>query len=165
VRYDNNQYGIFPSSVILRSKVLYEFFYPAKEKIMKKIIAITLLIVSFSGSLSAQEVKKTAAVIAEGTFVAGYIDNGAFLNFTGPSLRIVQKPAWALSLGMLPGLRVKKDNAVSPAKKNSSIWPSLGAGLTYTFGHMALQLPLYYNTKTTTTDGKWVIGLGIGYKF
>ena len=109
--------------------------------------------------------RKAKAVLAEGTVVAGYVDKGAFINFTGPSLKWSHKPTWSLAIGVLPSLKIKEDKSVAPAKKNSAFTPSLGFGFTYTYKHLALQVPLYYSAKTASADGKWNIGIGAGYKF
>ena len=71
----------------------------------------------------------------------------------------------SFSLGMVPGLRYKEDVTPRPAKKNSEVTPSLGFALTFSFKHIALQIPIYYSPKSTTADGKWNPGIGLGYKF
>lgn len=96
----------------------------------------------------------------DGVIVAGYVDNGAFLNFTGPSISLTIKKSKIL-LGMLPSLRYKEDNGIF---KNSPITPNLGVGLTYCYKMIAFQVPLYYNAKTSTANGRWNIGLGIGVR-
>lgn len=103
-------------------------------------------------------------VVFDGVLVAGYADQGAFINFAGPAVRLTGKPL-SLSLGMLPSLRIKKDQSAKDLPKNSAITPSLGAGLTFCYGRLALQVPIYYNAKTAVSDGKWVVGGGIGYHF
>lgn len=115
--------------------------------------------------VSAQENKVETAPklqfsLYDGAAVAGYADGGGFLNFTGPNV------SWAngkskLLLGMLPSLRFKEDNK---EPKNAFVTPTLGAGITYCYKHFALQLPAYYNAKTSTADGKWKLGIGIGYR-
>jgi hypothetical protein len=107
---------------------------------------------------------KTKAQLFEGLLVAGYLDHGAFVNCTGPAIKFSKKP-YTLLLGLLPGLRIKEDQVAPGVPKNSIITPSLGFGLTASFKHLALQLPLYYNSKTPTKDGVWKAGLGLGYKF
>jgi hypothetical protein len=62
---------------------------------------------------------------------------------------------------MLPSLRFKKDTGTI---KNSLVTPSLGFGITYTYKWLAFQVPLYYTTKTSTSNGRWNIGLGLGIK-
>jgi len=98
----------------------------------------------------------------DGIAVAGYVDHGAFINFTGPNISFKSKNL-KLILGMLPSLRIKEDR--SEGTKNSAITPNLGAGLTAVYKKFALQLPIYYNTKTATQNGTWKIGIGIGYSF
>lgn len=135
-----------------------------KNKTMQKILSLCALCFYISLAVGAQSAKAPKAVVAEGTIIAGYVDQGGFINFTGPSLKWSKKPNWSLGIGMLPGLRIKEDRSVAPAKKNPAIFPSLGFGITYTYKHLALQVPLYYNAKTGTADGNWNIGLGLGYK-
>jgi hypothetical protein len=133
---------------------------------MSKINFFTLSIALGLGSVStvnAQTVTKAASMF-DGTVVAGYVDDGAYINFTGPHIKWVKKP-YALLLGVLPSLRIKEDKVAAGAKKNSIVTPSLGAGITFAYKHLALQVPLYYNAKTGTADGKWNVGFGIGYKF
>lgn len=105
-----------------------------------------------------------APVVFDGVLAAGYVDRGAFVNFLGPALKLSRRP-WSLSLGMLPSLRIKKDRVAADQPHNAAVTPSLGAGLTFTYRHLALQAPLYYNAKTGSRDGKWVVGIGLGYKF
>ena len=131
---------------------------------MKKITIIcSLLILPFISK--AQETKVVASVW-DGAVVAGYVDDGAFVNFGGPSVKWVSKP-YAIGFGMLPSLRIKEDkDAIANNKpKNQIIYPSLGAGAFFTVKHFMVQIPAFYNPKTGLDNGKWNIGLGIGYKF
>jgi hypothetical protein len=64
-------------------------------------------------------------------------------------------------LGMLPSLRFKKDNSTI---KNSFVTPTLGLGFTYCYKLLAVQVPLYYNSKTSLKNGNWQIGIGIGLR-
>lgn len=98
----------------------------------------------------------------DGIAVAGYVDHGAFLNFTGPNINFTHKNT-KLMIGMLPSLRIKKDQ--SNGTKNSIIMPTLGVGFAVVYKKTALQIPFYYNTKTSTDSGSWKVGLGIGYTF
>lgn len=98
--------------------------------------------------------------VLDGTFVEGYVDHGAFINFTGPNLSWTHNKT-KLLLGMLPSLRIKEDNR---KPKNSLITPTLGFGLTYCYKKFAFQLPLYYNAKTATENGKWNVGIGLGFR-
>ncbi|REC41089.1 hypothetical protein [Chryseobacterium sp. 5_R23647] len=98
----------------------------------------------------------------DGIVVAGYVDNGAYLNFTGPNVNFIHKST-KLMIGMLPSLRIKKDQ--SNGTKNSIIMPTLGVGFAVVYKKIALQIPFYYNTKTSTDSGSWKVGLGIGYTF
>lgn len=96
----------------------------------------------------------------DGIIAGGYIDNGAFLNFTGPSISLTIKNS-KLLLGMLPSLRYKEDHGLF---KNAPITPNLGVGLTYCYKMIAVQVPFYYNAKTATANGRWNIGVGVGMR-
>jgi hypothetical protein len=136
---------------------------------MKLYLPAFFLIVFLQGSLFAQETAHTIAqeentriqfAAYDGIMVAGYVDHGAFLNFTGPNV------SWSsnktkIMLGMLPSLRFKEDKK---EVKNAFVTPTLGVGLTYVYKKVVLQLPLYYNAKTGTENGKWNAGIGIGIK-
>ncbi|MCD0477308.1 hypothetical protein LPB90_02495 [Chryseobacterium sp. LC2016-29] len=98
----------------------------------------------------------------DGIAVAGYVDHGAFLNFTGPNINFTHKNT-KLIMGMIPSLRIKQDQ--SSGTKNSTIMPTLGVGFAVIYKKIALQIPFYYNTKTSTDNGSWKPGIGIGYKF
>lgn len=113
----------------------------------------------FSSALKAQ----TKVALFDGTIVAGYVDHGGYVNCIGPSVKYLKKP-FSISAGLLPSLRIKEDKVAAGATKNSLITPSLGLGLTAVFNHIALQLPLYYNAKTSTKNGEWNVGVGLGYK-
>lgn len=97
----------------------------------------------------------------DGIIAMGYVDHGAYLNFTGPNLSFSRGKS-KIMLGMLPSLRYKQDTGVT---KNSPIIPSLGVGLTYSYKRCVFQLPLYYNAKTSTANGNWQLGIGVGFRF
>lgn len=107
---------------------------------------------------------QTKATLFEGVIVAGYVDHGAFINCTGPAIKFSKKPLSVL-VGLLPSLRIKKDKVAAGAPQNSILTPNLGAGITAIYKHLAIQVPVYYNAKTSSKDGKWNPGIGIGYKF
>ena len=107
---------------------------------------------------------QTKATLFEGVIVAGYVDNGAYINCAGPAIKFSKKPL-AVLVGLLPSLRIKKDNVAAGATQNSVITPNLGVGITAIYKHLAIQAPVYYNAKTSSKDGKWNPGIGIGYKF
>jgi hypothetical protein len=111
--------------------------------------------------VQAQEQNAVKVVFFDGVVVGGYVDNGAYFNFTGPNINMTIKSSKFI-LSMLPSLRFKEDNSVI---KNSFVTPSLGFGITYCYKSFAIQVPLYYNSKTATTNGKWNVGVGIGYRF
>lgn len=124
---------------------------------MKKILFIMLSI--YTVSTFAQE-DKVSFALYDGIFIGGYVDNGAFLNFTGPNINATYKNSKFI-LGMLPSLRFKEDKGTP---KNAFVTPNLGIGFTYSYKMWAVQLPLYYNAKTATQNGQWHIGLGIGLR-
>jgi hypothetical protein len=95
-----------------------------------------------------------------GIIVTGYVDNGAFINFTGPNLNFTKGKSQFL-VGMLPSLRIKQDSGTTT---NSLVTPTLGFGITYCYRAMAIQIPCYYNPKTATKNGEWNIGVGVGIK-
>ena len=114
---------------------------------------------------NAQDTKIVTSVW-DGAIVAGFVDNGGFINFGGPSFKVVSKP-YAFGFGMLPSLRIKEDkDAIAAGKpKNQMVFPSLGAGAFFSVKHFMVQVPIFYNPKTGLENGKWNVGLGIGYKF
>jgi hypothetical protein len=126
----------------------------------KRIIYLSLIMfITFSTSLQAQA-DKVKPVFFDGVINVGYINNGGFLNFTGPGLSASYKNSKFL-FGMLPSLRFKVDD---DSPRNASIYPNLGFGLTYSYKYLSLQIPMYYNAKTTTEDGSWHVGFGVGYR-
>ncbi|GAA4153185.1 hypothetical protein GCM10022217_08620 [Chryseobacterium ginsenosidimutans] len=128
---------------------------------MKKLLYACGILIS--GLCFSQETdSKIKASFFDGIIVAGYVDHGAFINFTGPNISFKSKDLKVI-LGMLPSLRIKEDQ--SEGTKNSPITPNLGAGLTIVYKKIALQLPFYYNTKTSIQNGVWKMGVGLGYSF
>ncbi len=118
-----------------------------------------VLILGFTKSTIAQDTK-IGSTFFDGIIHVGYVDNGGFINFSGPSLSATYGQS-KLALSMLPSLRYKVDKS-SP--KNPSIFPSLGFGLSYNHKLCSVQLPLYYNPKTANKNGSWHPGLGLGFK-
>lgn len=133
---------------------------------MGRKLLITAVLVSILSSVESNAQKATQQKehisfgFFEGTLVAGYVDQGAFLNFTGPNVSYTSGKTKVLA-GMLPSLRFKEDKATV---KNSFVTPTLGIGITYSYQKFAVQVPFYYNTKMATVDGRWNIGVGIGFK-
>ena len=109
------------------------------------------------------QTNETKTTFIEGIVVAGYADNGGYLNLVGPAIKFTNKP-WTVLVGLLPSLKFKEDKSDS-GTKNSLITPTLGFGLTTVYKHFAIQIPLFYNSKTASSDGKWNVGVGMGYKF
>lgn len=108
-----------------------------------------------------QQQEKVSFSVFDGTIVAGYVDQGAFLNFLEPNINF-SKGNSRITLGMLPSLRFKEDNSIP---KNSPVTPNLGGGITYTYKKIAFQVPFYYNAKTAVRNGSWTTGIGMGYRF
>ncbi|MDP2686144.1 MAG: hypothetical protein Q8O62_02920 [Aequorivita sp.] len=96
----------------------------------------------------------------DGIIMGGYVDNEAFLNFTGPNKNATYKESKFI-LGMLPSLRFKEDKGTP---KNAFVTPNLGVGITYSYKIWAIQMPFYYNAKTATDNGSWHIGFGMGLR-
>ena len=135
---------------------------------MKKLTIKTVCIVAmlFSFSIThAQTVSTTkkAIVAWDGMMVAGYVNDGGYVNFGGPSLKLIKKP-WSFGFGILPTMRIKEDKVAAGAKKNSAIMPTAGFGFTVAYKHVVVQVPFYYNAKTASSNGKWHPGIGIGFK-
>lgn len=126
---------------------------------MKPII-IAVLSLSSTLFFAQENTTKVKASFFDGIAVAGYVDHGAFVNFTGPNVSLMHQNT-KLMLGMLPSLRIRKDE--SPGTRNSTITPSLGIGIAAVYKKIVLQIPLYYNAKTTTQNGNWKMGIGLGY--
>ncbi len=124
---------------------------------MKPLVIIFL----FCFSASVAQKKEVSFKAWDGAVIAGYMDQGAFVNFTGPGVKWTRKPC-SLLIGVLPSLKIKEDKS---AVKNSLLTPTLGAGVTLVVKKLALQLPFYYIPKTAAENGKWKAGLGLGYKF
>lgn len=140
-----------------------ENLFKSLDLIKGKFLFMTIILLSIfmDKKVQAQDQKIVKVVCFDGVFGAGYVDNGAYINFTGPNINMAIKNS-KLILSMLPSLRFKEDNSII---KNSFVTPSLGVGLTFCYKSLAIQLPLYYNSKTATSSGKWNLGAGIGYRF
>ncbi len=132
------------------------------KKFYKNVVS-TLFVLIVVLRVNAQTAPQAKLVAWDGLVVAGYVNNGAFINFGGPSIKFVKKP-YSIAFGMLPSFRIKEDKVASGATKNSAILATLGFGVTGSYKHLVLQLPFYYNAKTAAVNGKWNAGLGIGYK-
>lgn len=109
--------------------------------------------------------KMVRGSLFEGIVVGGYADHGGYINCTGPAVKYICAPKVSVLLGLLPSLKIKEDKVEVGKPKNSIVTPSLGFGLTAVFRQIAVQLPAFYSSKTNTTDGKWRLGIGVGYKF
>lgn len=96
----------------------------------------------------------------DGYAVAGYVDDGAFINFIGPNINYEYNES-KFVLSMLPSLRFKQDQGVT---QNSFVTPNLGIGFTYSYKIWAVQIPFYYNSKTATANGQWHVGFGMGLR-
>ncbi|MDF2475048.1 MAG: hypothetical protein K0S24_531 [Sphingobacterium sp.] len=133
---------------------------------MAKIKQITAVLILHVLSLAAYgQQNPIKASLFEGILVAGYADHGGYINCTGPSVKYTFAPKSSILFGFMPSLKLKEDKVDAGKPKNSLITPTLGLGLTAVFRHLAVQLPAFYTAKTSSADGKWRLGLGIGYKF
>lgn len=120
----------------------------------------TIAFIMLTAALHAQH-KKISAQAFDGIIVAGYADNGAYINCTGPAVKYTTQK-WNLMLGFLPSVKIKEDTS---AVKNATLTPTLGFGATLTiFKHLAIQVPTFYIPKTSMNNGKWTLGVGLGYK-
>ncbi|MFT4153694.1 hypothetical protein [Parafilimonas sp.] len=104
--------------------------------------------------------QQTKVIAYDGIVIAGYVDKGGFANFIGPGLSLTSGNSKYI-ISMLPSLRFKEDKATP---KNSFVTPTLGAGFTYAYKHLSFQLPLYYQAKTSAKNGKWLVGVGLGWR-
>lgn len=126
-------------------------------------LLISFICLLFPKSGTSQTTKLQASLF-EGILVAGYTDHGAYINCTGPAVKYILKKA-SIMAGLLPSLKIKEDRVQAGAARNSLLTPTLGFGLTGCYKHLVVQLPAFYSAKTSTTDGKWKLGVGVGYKF
>ncbi|MDH4473775.1 MAG: hypothetical protein QE487_14315 [Fluviicola sp.] len=126
-----------------------------------KIRSILITLIASATMLTAHSQEPKVKLSAyDGIIIAGYVDEGAFLNFMGPNLNLTIKQS-KFCLGMLPSLRFKEDHGTP---KNAFVTPNLGAGLTYSYKWFAIQVPCYYNAKTATKNGQWNVGIGVGLR-
>ena len=135
------------------------------KKLTIKIVcmaAMSCMFYSVTGQTTAE--MKASVVGWEGMAVAGYVNQGGFINFGGPTVKLIRKP-FSFGFGILPTMRIKQDDVPKGSPKNSAITPTAGFGFTIIYKHLAVQVPFYYNAKTATRNGKWNPGIGIGYKF
>ncbi|EMS34968.1 hypothetical protein C943_02859 [Mariniradius saccharolyticus AK6] len=103
---------------------------------------------------------KVRVALYDGVVIAGYVDQGGFTNFTGPNINATFGNSKFI-LGALPSLRYKRDDSTP---RNAFVTPNLGIGFTYSYKIWAIQIPLYYNSKTATENGRWHMGLGLGLR-
>jgi hypothetical protein len=129
-----------------------------KYKMIKTYLTTYFLIIS--SWLLAQD-SKINLLPFDGVVVLGYVNQGGYLNFAGPSITANLNDSKVM-LSMLPSLRFKEDQGTT---KNAFVTPTLGIGLTYSYRAFAFQVPLYYNSKTSTQDGQWNIGVGVGLRW
>lgn len=132
------------------------------KKLTIKVVCVVVMIGMINSASS--QTTKTSVVGWEGMAVAGYVNQGGFVNFGGPTVKLIKKP-FSFGFGILPTMRIKEDNVAKGSPRNCAITPTAGFGFTLVFKHLVLQVPFYYNAKTATRDGKWNPGFGIGYKF
>ena len=125
---------------------------------LNKVLAFLLVVALYSPTQAQDNSSKFNAF--EGVVVMGYVDHGAYLNFTGPNVKWTQVNA-VTTLGMLPSLRIKQDVGTT---QHSLITPNLGIGITCEYKGLVLQVPLYYNPKTSEINGNWNVGFGFGFR-
>jgi hypothetical protein len=136
------------------------FIAQIEGDVMKHSFSVLFFLVFIcSNQLKSQEQSLTIAPF-DGIIIGGYVDKGAYLNFTGPNIN-AQFGHFKLVLGMLPSLRFKEDIGIP---KNSFITPNLGVGITLCYKIFAVQSSWYYNARTATENGKWHPGIGIGLR-
>lgn len=135
-----------------------------KTKRFYPLIQFTMGLILMSHYSNAQPTSPPRLSIWDGMIVAGYVGHGGYANFGGPSIKWSLNPI-SVALGLFPAVRIKEDKVPDGVKKNSFITPSTGFGITSSFRHLVLQIPVFYDTKTTARDGRWHLGVGIGYKF
>lgn len=122
---------------------------------------LTLLPVPFiTGTAAVAQEKHMEVSMYEGMIASGYVYEGAYLNFTGPNINLT-RGRHKVVVGMMPSLRIKQDHG---EPRNSMVTPTLGAGLTYCFARLAVQVPLYYTPKTAGENGRWDPGIGLGVR-
>lgn len=121
-------------------------------------ILFVLFIAYTTTALAKDAIWKIA--FSDGIIVCGYVNNGGYLNFTGPNINVSNND-YKVILGMLPSLRFKEDRGIP---RNSIVTPNLGIGVTYCYKRYTIQLPLYYDAKTIVNNGKWHIGFGLGLR-
>jgi hypothetical protein len=148
-----------PGRMILNCKNL------KPNKIMKKLIIVCICFACAFNSAWSQDKTgpQVKVTVWDGMMVAGYVNRGAYVNFGGPTLKLVRKP-WNFGFGILPTMRIKEDQVPKGAPKNSIVTPTAGFGFTIAYKHFVFQVPFYYNPKSATVNGKWNPGVGIGFK-
>jgi hypothetical protein len=128
---------------------------------MKK-FTLSVLLALLTHTIYAQNAPndKVQIFLYDGIIVGGYVNDGGFLNCTGPNINMTKGNS-RIILGMLPSLRFKQDHATP---RNAFVTPALGMGLTFCYKALVLQLPAYYNARTASTNGRWHLGIGIGLR-
>ena len=125
---------------------------------MKKALLILFLLAFQCWSMGQEGKVEKQIHLFDGYIVTGYVDRGAFLNFTGPNVNLKWNKS-TLVLGMLPSLRL-----IQLTENNRlHLFPTLGTGITYSYKNLAVQLPFYYNANSNLVDARWHIGFGMGY--
>jgi hypothetical protein len=133
------------------------------KKVINKTVCTLLIAFVYLSTHAQNSTAKASIVLWDGMVVGGYVNNGCYVNFGGPSLKLNKKP-FSFGFGILPTMRIKEDKVAKGAMKNSIVTPTAGFGFTVVYKHVAVQVPFYYNPKTATANGRWYPGIGIGYK-
>jgi len=78
-------------------------------------IAVALFSVTAINAQKEEKAKPKSAIVAwDGMMIAGYVNDGGYVNFGGPSLKLIKKP-WSFGFGILPTMRSKEDNVAAGA--------------------------------------------------
>lgn len=127
------------------------------------IFLLSLVSINLWMKVSAQqsEARAMRLDVYDGIAVAGYVNNGAYLNFTGPNINYTYA-YHKFIFGMMPSLRFKKD---TQRPREAFATPALGFGFTYSYKMLAFQVPFYYQPKTALENGRWLMGIGLGLRF
>lgn len=127
---------------------------------MKFILIIVFIRLLSNNNIVLAQKTEASALMINGTVISGYVKNGVYLNVIGPGIKL-EKGSLDIIVGVLPTIQFKKDSGIT---KNTLATTSLGLGITCIYKYVALQVPIYYNSKTSVSDGKWKVGIGIGIK-
>ncbi len=118
---------------------------------------LSLLMFAFFHQAYSQE-ESPKSFIWSGQFVATTNGTSIFTNFGGPSIKVDFSKKSAVSLGMLPSIRINLEEK----DINRIVQPILGIGLQFQYKKMILAMPAYY---LPTPKNYWSLTGGVGIKF